>query len=57
MSASRHAREVRRRIQELHGVLNIRFPIYMLFTKCDLIAGFTDFFEDLDQEGARPGMG
>jgi len=47
----RHAREVRRRIQELHGVLNIRFPIYMLFTKCDLIAGFTDFFADLDQEG------
>lgn len=48
---NRHAKEVRQRIQELYGVLNIRFPIYMLFTKCDLVAGFTDFFEDLDLEG------
>jgi type VI secretion system protein ImpL len=47
---SRHAKEVRQRIQELYGVLSIRFPIYMLFTKCDLVAGFTDFFEDLDLE-------
>ncbi len=47
---NRHAKEVRQRIQELYGVLNIRFPVYMLFTKCDLVAGFTDFFADLDQE-------
>ena len=47
----RHAREVRQRIQELYGVLKIRFPIYMLFTKCDLVAGFTDFFADLDRQG------
>jgi type VI secretion system protein ImpL len=48
---SRHARDVRQRIQELYGVLKIRFPIYMLFTKCDLVAGFTDFFADLDRQG------
>ncbi len=30
---NRHAKEVRQRIQELYGVLNIRFPVYMLFTK------------------------
>ena len=45
-----HAKEVRQRIQELYRVLSIRFPIYMLFTKCDLVAGFSDFFADLDQE-------
>ncbi|UCF92437.1 MAG: type VI secretion system membrane subunit TssM [Desulfobacterales bacterium] len=46
----RHAKEVRRRIQELCSVLGIRFPIYMLLTKCDLVAGFTDFFAQLSQE-------
>ena len=29
----------------------IRFPIYVLFTKADLVAGFTEFFADLGQEG------
>jgi len=39
-----HAREIRKRIEELHEILGIKFPIYMVFTKCDLIAGFSDFF-------------
>jgi len=46
----RHAMDVRRRIQELYTVFNVRFPVYMLFTKCDLVSGFTDFFADLDRE-------
>ena len=25
-------------------------PVYVLFTKADLIAGFTEFFDDLDRE-------
>jgi len=45
-----HAKEVRQRIQELYRVLAIRFPIYILFTKCDLVAGFSEFFADLGQE-------
>jgi type VI secretion system protein ImpL len=49
---SRHAMDMRQRIQELYEILKVRFPIYMLFTKCDLIAGFTDFFADLNA-GAR----
>jgi type VI secretion system protein ImpL len=46
----RIAGEMRQRIQELYKVLRIRFPVYMLFTKCDLISGFSDFFSDLDRE-------
>ena len=46
----RHARDIRQRLQELHDSLGIRFPIYALFTKCDLLAGFTEFFADLDRE-------
>ncbi|WP_404361234.1 type VI secretion system membrane subunit TssM [Methylotuvimicrobium sp. KM1] len=45
-----HAQAIRQRIQELHEHFGIRFPIYMLFTKCDLVAGFNDFFADLGKE-------
>ncbi len=45
----RHAETIRNRIQELMGDLKIRFPIYFLITKCDLMAGFNEYFEYLDQ--------
>ncbi len=44
------ARALRARIQELHEQFNIRFPIYLLFTKCDLLSGFMEYFDDLDKE-------
>ncbi len=42
-----HAQAVRRRLGELHERLGVHFPVYVLFTKADLIAGFTEFFADL----------
>lgn len=45
-----HARAVRRRVKELEERLRIRLPVYLLLTKSDLIAGFTEFFDDLDRE-------
>jgi type VI secretion system protein ImpL len=45
-----HARAIRRRIQELYQMLGMQPPVYMLFTKCDLVAGFNDFFADLTPE-------
>ncbi|MFH5926814.1 type VI secretion system membrane subunit TssM [Roseomonas xinghualingensis] len=45
-----HARAIRRRIKELEEKLGVRLPVYALFTKADLLAGFTEFFEDLDRE-------
>ena len=45
-----HARAIRRRIKELESKLGIRMPVYALFTKADLIAGFGEFFDDLDRE-------
>mgnify|MGYP003572952472 CR=1 FL=1 len=45
-----HARAIRQRVQELHQLLGIRFPIYVLFTKADLVAGFMEFFSDLGKE-------
>ena len=45
-----HARAIRSRLRELQGELGVRFPVYVLFTKADLISGFTDFFDDLGRE-------
>ncbi len=46
-----HARAIRRRIKELTERLGLRLPIYMLFTKADLLAGFSEYFDDLDRTG------
>ena len=43
------AKILRTRINELQQELGIRFPIYLVFTKCDLVAGFTEFFDNLSQ--------
>ena len=45
-----HARAIRRRVRELHDELGVRLPVYVLFTKADLIAGFIEFFDDLGKE-------
>jgi len=45
-----HARTIKQRIKELHDELGIRFPIYVLFTKVDLSAGFVEFMDDLGKE-------
>ncbi|WP_110687086.1 type VI secretion system membrane subunit TssM [Salinicola aestuarinus] len=42
------ARRLRERIQEARDHLEARLPIYLVFTKCDLIEGFTTFFDRLD---------
>lgn len=44
-----HANAIRERIDELHSQLGIDFPIYLLFTKCDLISGFNQFFAEFRQ--------
>lgn len=44
------ARAIRARVQELYEQLGIRLPLYMMFTKADLLAGFMEFFGDLGKE-------
>ncbi len=39
-----------RRIKELSDQLGVRMPVYAIFTKADLLAGFMEFFDDLDRE-------
>ena len=47
---SSHAATIRRRIKDVYEQLGVRVPVYALFTKVDLVDGFTDFFADLDRE-------
>ncbi|CAN7376673.1 type VI secretion system membrane subunit TssM [Pseudoduganella sp. LjRoot289] len=41
---------IRARIKELHEELGIRFPVYVIVTKCDLLAGFVEFFDNLGRD-------
>ena len=43
-----HAKQIRARIDELIKRLGIVFPVYVMFTKCDLVRGFTEFFDELN---------
>ena len=42
------AKSLRQRVQELIERLEVFAPVYVLFTKADLIPGFHEFFRDLD---------
>lgn len=52
-----HARAVRRRLVELRRTLEVAAPVYVLLTKSDLLAGFTEYYDDLDVEGRRAVLG
>ncbi|WP_134545811.1 type VI secretion system membrane subunit TssM, partial [Pseudomonas aeruginosa] len=45
-----HAQAIRARIQELYQQLGVRFPIYVMLTKFDLVPGFMEFFDSLNRE-------
>ena len=44
-----HADAIRKRLNELHEDLKVDFPVYAMFTKMDLVSGFTPYFADLDE--------
>lgn len=41
----KHAEILRQRLRELHRSFEIRLPVYVMFTKCDLISGFEEYFD------------
>lgn len=42
-----HARTIKQRILELKNQLGLQFPVYVMLTKADLVAGFSEYFDDL----------
>jgi type VI secretion system protein ImpL len=47
---TRHVAAVRERLAELRKELRINLPVYLILTKCDLLAGFNEFFDDMQQD-------
>jgi type VI secretion system protein ImpL len=45
-----YATAIRLRLTELREKLGVRFPVYILLTKADLIVGFSEFFENLGKQ-------
>jgi type VI secretion system protein ImpL len=45
-----HVSMLKQRLEELRGTLRIQFPVYVLVTKIDLLAGFMEYFESLTRE-------
>lgn len=43
------AKSLRTRVQELTERLGVYAPVYVIFTKADLVAGFSDFFHDSER--------
>lgn len=56
----RHLEEKASRIVEQFAVLqeslDLRYPVYVMVTKCDLITGFREFFDAPGNEGFEPQM-
>jgi len=48
-----HANAIRARLLEVHERLKVDFPVYALFTKGDLVAGFMEYFAGLTDQGRR----
>ncbi len=46
-----HVSAARRRLDELNQELRVQLPVYVFVTKCDLVAGFSEYFGDLTAEG------
>jgi len=48
---------LRERLRELQQYLGLRIPVYLVVTKCDLVAGFPEFWQPLVAERGRQMFG
>ena len=46
-----HVEAARSRLEELNQQLGIQLPVYLMVTKCDLVDGFAEYFDELSAEG------
>ncbi|MDM0112099.1 type VI secretion system membrane subunit TssM [Variovorax sp. J22R133] len=57
LDRSEHASMIRDRLAELRQELGIRFPVYVIVTKMDLLRGFVEYFQSLTSEGRTQAWG
>jgi hypothetical protein len=44
----RDAGQIARQLEVIQRTLDVRFPVYVVVTMCDLLPGFREFFRDMD---------
>src|SRR4029077_14059292 len=47
---------IARQLDNIQRELDIRFPVYIVISKCDLLNGFREFFEDVDDPHVQQQM-
>lgn len=52
-SITRKAGKIARQLDQIQRELGVRFPVFVVVTKCDLINGFREFFDGLDSPSAQ----
>jgi hypothetical protein len=52
----RKAGKIARQLEVIQRELDVRFPVFVLLTKCDLINGFREFFDSLNDPRAQQQM-
>ena len=57
MDRAAYAGRVRDRLADLREELGIRFPVYVVLTKVDLLRGFGEYFQSLTSEGRTQAWG
>ena len=53
---ARKAAKIARQLEVIQRELDVRFPVFVLITKSDLIHGFREYFESLDEPRAQQQM-
>jgi len=53
----REAQGIRDRLDSIVEQLGVNLPVYLVFTKCDMVQGFADFFNNLSKEGRNQILG
>ena len=44
---------IRKQLTRIYDIVKTHFPVYVVFTKMDLIAGFTEYFGDLNEASLK----
>ncbi|MFT3867637.1 MAG: type VI secretion protein IcmF/TssM N-terminal domain-containing protein [Nibricoccus sp.] len=52
----RKAGRIVRQLEQIQKVLDVRFPVFVLITKCDLIYGFREFFANINDQQMQQQM-
>jgi IcmF-related N-terminal domain len=53
---ARKAAKIARQLDVIQRQLDVRFPVFVLITKCDLVHGFREYFDSLDDPRAQQQM-